>query len=137
MMTRLGEVLKNFRTKKKITLLQLSELTGLSISYLSIIENNLRKPNIDILEKICQALDIPLEMLLILSSDSDDPLVKDKLKPLILQIADEVYGYEPPSELASGKLDGIIPLSKFASSKIMGNGNPYVNQNIEMEEHIY
>jgi XRE family transcriptional regulator, regulator of sulfur utilization len=138
MSNKLGEVLKHFRTNKKITLLQLSEMTELSISYLSIIESNQRKPNIDILERICQSLDVPLEVLLILSSDSDDPLVRDKLKPLILEIAEDLYGYEPPKELPKGEFGkGILPLSVAAASEIMGNGNPYPWEIAEMQAYTF
>ncbi|MEN9609460.1 MAG: hypothetical protein RLZZ628_274 [Bacteroidota bacterium] len=87
-----GVILRLFRNKKQITLLQLSQKTGLSLSYLSTIENNLRKPNIDVLDKICQALEVPLEIVLILSSDSDDPFVKNHLLPLIQSISKELYG---------------------------------------------
>jgi transcriptional regulator with XRE-family HTH domain len=85
-------VLKLFRNKKKITLLQLSQLTGFCPSYLSTIENHLRKPNIDVLDKICQALGVPFEVVLILSSDSEDTFVKNQLLPLIQSISRELYG---------------------------------------------
>jgi transcriptional regulator with XRE-family HTH domain len=87
-----GVILRLFRNKKQITLLQLSQMTGLSLSYLSTIENNLRKPNIDVLSTICQALGVPLEVVLILASDSDDPFVKNHLLPLIQSISKELYG---------------------------------------------
>ena len=49
------------RVKKKLTLLQLAELTGISKSTLSDIENLKVYPRIDQLEKIALALDISIE----------------------------------------------------------------------------
>lgn len=51
------------RVKKKLTLLQLAELTGISKSTLSDIENLKVYPRIDQLEKIAIALDVPIERL--------------------------------------------------------------------------
>jgi XRE family transcriptional regulator, regulator of sulfur utilization len=86
----LGETLKNYRLKKKLTLEKLSEITGLSISYLSYIESNGRKPNLEVLSKIANGLQIPVELILLLSMNSDEPLIKEKLLPLIREIADEL-----------------------------------------------
>lgn len=51
------------RIKRKLTLLQLAELTGISKSTLSDIENLKVYPRIDQLEKIAIALDVPIEKL--------------------------------------------------------------------------
>ena len=51
------------RVKKKLTLLQLAELTGISKSTLSDIENLKVYPRIDQLEKIALALDVPIDRL--------------------------------------------------------------------------
>lgn len=51
------------RVKKKLTLLQLAELAGISKSTLSDIENLKVYPRIDQLEKIAFALDVPIDRL--------------------------------------------------------------------------
>lgn len=51
------------RIKRKLTLVQLAELTGISKSTLSDIENLKVYPRIDQLEQIAFALDVPIERL--------------------------------------------------------------------------
>jgi transcriptional regulator with XRE-family HTH domain len=119
---KVGAILRDFRNKKKITLLQLAQKTGLSLSYISTIENNQRKPNIDILEQICQALNIPLEVILILASDSEDPLIQETLKPLVLSMAEGLYVFENSNKFK--ELEGVEALDYAASLIIRGGGVP-------------
>lgn len=59
-----GNKLKRMRIEKGISLSKLSELTGISKSYLSLIERNIQKnPSLDILEKITKTFEIDLENL--------------------------------------------------------------------------
>lgn len=59
-----GDKLRHHRKKKDVTLTYLSDKTGLSIGYLSNLENNLSSPRLDDLHKICSVLDISLVELL-------------------------------------------------------------------------
>ncbi|MBS6501419.1 MAG: helix-turn-helix transcriptional regulator [Clostridium sp.] len=59
-----GEKLKTFRKKKGLTLKELNKLTGISISFISDIENNRRNPSIDNLKIIAKALDVQVSQLL-------------------------------------------------------------------------
>ncbi|MFS0775398.1 helix-turn-helix transcriptional regulator [Neobacillus sp. 3P2-tot-E-2] len=57
-----GNRLKVMRKEKGISLSKLSELTGISKSYLSLIERNIQKnPSIDILGKLARTLEIDIE----------------------------------------------------------------------------
>lgn len=67
--TRIGELIKQIRKNNKITLKDLAAATGLSISYLSMLERGLNSPTIANLQKICQALNITFTDLL---RDIDD-----------------------------------------------------------------
>lgn len=51
------------REKKKVSIRELSERTGISRSALSRYENNQRIPRADILERIAAALDVHIEEL--------------------------------------------------------------------------
>ena len=62
----LGSVIKLYRTQGGITQGELSRLTGLSISYLSLLERNKRNPNISTLQKIADGLSVPLIMIVFL-----------------------------------------------------------------------
>jgi len=49
--------IKNFRWKKGITLVELAELSGISVGYLCHLENGTRKnPSIEVMESIASAL---------------------------------------------------------------------------------
>jgi transcriptional regulator with XRE-family HTH domain len=57
-----GNKLKVLRAEKKISLSKLSERTGISKSYLSLIERNIQtNPSLEILEKLAKTFDVPVE----------------------------------------------------------------------------
>lgn len=53
----IGKRIKKRRKEKGITIKRLSEYTGLSVGYLSNLENGVNSPTLDNLFKICEALD--------------------------------------------------------------------------------
>lgn len=57
----IGDILKNRRNELGLSLAKLRDLTGLSKSTLSDIENGKSNPKIDTLEKICDALNIEIK----------------------------------------------------------------------------
>lgn len=59
----LGKKIKSIRKKNNITLVQLSELSGISQSYLSRIENGKHDPTFSVLLQIARALQIQVGML--------------------------------------------------------------------------
>lgn len=66
----IGSQLKYFRKEKKLTLKQIAAKTNLSVSLLSNIERGLRSPTIVNLQKICTAIGITINELLIFSDVS-------------------------------------------------------------------
>ena len=58
--TPIGLQIKTIRTRNNMTLKQLSEQTDLSIGFLSQLERGMSSVAIDSLEKIAEALDVPL-----------------------------------------------------------------------------
>lgn len=71
-MLNIGLAMKKCRDAKNLTLQEMAEKSGLTKSYLSRIENSQRDPTISALEKISLALDIPLNLLILLSEDEDE-----------------------------------------------------------------
>lgn len=67
----LGYILRRVRNIRKLSLSGLSEITGLSKSSLSNIENGINNPTIDTLEKICLALNVSTTDVIKLSKDFD------------------------------------------------------------------
>lgn len=68
----LGNVIKKMRKQKKQTQSELAILCGITQTYLSQIESNLKEPNLATLKKISENLDIPLPILFFLSLDESD-----------------------------------------------------------------
>lgn len=57
----LGDKIRLIRKEKKISIRKLSEMTGLSKSTLSDIENNKsKKPTVDTISRVAKALEVPL-----------------------------------------------------------------------------
>lgn len=71
----LGTKLKTLRNGCGLTLKQLSEKTGLSISFISDIENGRRNPNLDNLNKLAHALNTTSDKIL-----SEDKAIANKQK---------------------------------------------------------
>lgn len=68
----IGQQLKNIRKDKDITLTEISKKTDLSIGFLSNLERDQTSPTIDVLHKICNALNITLNDILQQDSESQE-----------------------------------------------------------------
>jgi len=68
----IGEYIKEQRTKAKISVRQLAEVTGVSNPYLSQIERGLRKPSAEILQQIAKGLRISAEVLYVQAGILED-----------------------------------------------------------------
>lgn len=91
----IGRTIKLHRRKKRITLQGLSDRTGLSISYLSMLERGLSSPTIANLNSICEALDMTMSEL-ILKLDTPQVLVQKDQRRTIL--SNPGYLYEAATE---------------------------------------
>jgi transcriptional regulator with XRE-family HTH domain len=56
----IGEYIKKIRKARKVTLQQMSETTGLSVGYLSLMERGMNNPTVSGLHKVCKALNTTL-----------------------------------------------------------------------------
>ena len=68
----IGTTIKNIRKKKGLTQGDLAIESGVTQTYLSQIENNLKDPTVSTLRKISERLQIPLPILFFLSIDEND-----------------------------------------------------------------
>ncbi|HAT1597745.1 TPA: helix-turn-helix domain-containing protein [Legionella pneumophila] len=68
----LGRTIKHCRIIKRLTLTQLSESSGVSISHLCLLEKNKREPSLAIIETIAKALGLPLSVLIFLAAQKDE-----------------------------------------------------------------
>ena len=71
----LGERIKKYRKKMNYTLKELSDITKLSVGFLSNIERDLNSPSISNLQQICLALNVNL-MEIIDENGSSSPVTR-------------------------------------------------------------
>jgi len=67
----LGKKLKNLRKEKMMTLQQLAEKSDISAGYLSKIERGFVNPSVTKIQKLCFALGVPVNELMVDKADSD------------------------------------------------------------------
>ncbi|MBX6768424.1 MAG: helix-turn-helix transcriptional regulator [Actinomadura rubrobrunea] len=96
----IGEYIREQRTRAKISLRQLADVSGISNPYLSQIERGLRKPSAEILQQIAKGLRISAEALYVQAgiledrrSDTDvhtairaDQLLTERQKQILLDV---------------------------------------------------
>lgn len=68
----LGNIIKNIRKQRGQTQSEFALSCGITQTYLSLIESNLKEPNLSTLKSISENLDIPLPILFFLSMTEDD-----------------------------------------------------------------
>jgi transcriptional regulator with XRE-family HTH domain len=68
----LGTVIKNIRKQKGQTQCEFASTCGITQTYLSQIEGNLKEPNLSTLKLISEKLDMPLPILFFLSMTKED-----------------------------------------------------------------
>jgi transcriptional regulator with XRE-family HTH domain len=68
----LGRNIKNIRRQRGLTQVEFASLCGISQTYLSQIEGNLKEPNLSTLKVISDNLEIPLPILFFLSLTEED-----------------------------------------------------------------
>ncbi len=68
----ISKALKLCRTQKGITKTKLAELAEVSVSYISLLEQGKRDPNVTTINKICNALNIPASIFMFLASDVNE-----------------------------------------------------------------
>lgn len=68
----IGDAIKYRRKSLALSQEELAKISGISQSYLSLIEKNKKEPNLAKLKVISDSLDIPLAFLLVKSLDEND-----------------------------------------------------------------
>ena len=74
----LGDKLKQYRKKANLTLKNMAEETGLSIGYISQVENGQVEPSLSSLRKLAKSLDVPLYLLLDYEEDEALTIREDR-----------------------------------------------------------
>lgn len=74
----LGKRIREFRKERELTLKELAKKIGISYSFLSAIERNIKKPSLPTIKQIADTLNIPVTYLF--SENSAEKKIGDKLK---------------------------------------------------------
>lgn len=91
----LGKTIKNIRSKKELSQIDLAFKCDITQTYLSQIEGNLKEPSISVLKSISNILEVPLPIIFFLSMDEDDvkiekretfEMISNPLKSLINEV---------------------------------------------------
>lgn len=80
-----GRAVKLCRNAKRMTQGDLAARAGMTTSYLSLIERNQRDPNLSVAERISDALNVPLSIMLFIGLES-----KDRVTTFSPDIANEI-----------------------------------------------
>ena len=80
---KIGHAIKLCRNQKRLNLAELAERANISISYLSLLERDLRDPNLSTIQDIATALEIPLSILFFLAS-------KDEISDISSELAEKL-----------------------------------------------
>lgn len=65
---KIGKVIRMLRARRGLTLAALSELAGISHSYLSLLEAGKRQPTLETLDRLATALSVPTAGLIVLAT---------------------------------------------------------------------
>ena len=110
-------VIKDIRMDKKITLRELSQTTGLSVSYLSEIENNkVKEPSFSAICKICEVLEEKVEKIYFIPNEINS--VRDMLNIYI-----QKYGLTDARTRKISKMLDEITVKNIANDEIKKGKN--------------
>lgn len=92
MNTKLGSVILSFRNEKQMSLMNVAENAGITAGYLSMIENNKKSPSLEMLNKICLAMNVKLEqvMLRALKEMGDAGMLNNDIKKDLIFILESL-----------------------------------------------
>ncbi len=93
---KIGEAIKHIRSEKGLSQKKFSELCDISQSYLSLIENNKKIPNMSTLEFMGKVAGVPLPVVLFLSMNEEDVSEEKRdlfniLSPSISKFIKEIF----------------------------------------------
>lgn len=96
----IGNAIKDLRQKRGFKQNEFAEKSGLSQSYLSLIEKGVKEPTLSILKQIATVLEIPMPVLVFFALDKDDVEESKRetfsmLEPSIKGLINDVFISEP------------------------------------------
>lgn len=77
MLNRLGKTIRILRQAKGLKLTQLASNSGISVAFLSLVENGERQPSLDVIRRLGKALGIPSEALVLMGMGENSDLASE------------------------------------------------------------
>lgn len=130
----LGENIRNIRKSKGISILKLRELTGLSKSTISELENDKSSPTAETLQKIADALDVYVSDFF--KDENETELIREETSKYYstTPLSDE-FQFKTPQEAMKFILEqpaimgfGGFDINKMSDDEIMDFANELLNQ---------
>jgi XRE family transcriptional regulator, regulator of sulfur utilization len=93
----IGKAISSIRRERELSQTELAQRANLSNSYLSEIEANKRTPDLNVLKRIADALNVPIELLMIKAvneqniSDPDQKRLAREIAPLLENLVNILY----------------------------------------------
>jgi len=81
----LGKAIRLCRVQKQLSQAELASMAGISVSYLSLLEKDKRDPSLSTVQKVANALEVPLSILVYLAMDNTE--IKDISSELAEKLA--------------------------------------------------
>ncbi len=103
-----GDKIRKIRQSKKLTLGELSKLTGITISGLSQIERGLNNPSLDTLTKITKALGVPIMSLFVEEKKSSEEVLTKRGKRSKVMFPEAEIVYEPLSPIINSNIEFLL-----------------------------
>lgn len=97
---KIGSIIKAERKKRDLSQNQLAARCSITVTYLSLIENNKKEPTVSLLRTIAENLNLPLPILLFMSlADEDIPeskkeffnIVKPSIDSILQNLIEDAY----------------------------------------------
>lgn len=93
----LGRAIKLCRIQRNLKQSELAEKAGISVAYLSLLEQGKRDPNFSKLEQIADTLNVPLSILVFLAADDEElsgisPELREKMSYTALRLMEPKNG---------------------------------------------
>ena len=77
MPNRLGKTIRILRQAKSMKLRELASDSGVSVAYLSLVENGERQPSLDVIRRLSKSLGIPSEALVLIGMGENSDLTSE------------------------------------------------------------
>lgn len=97
---KIGSIIKTERKKKGLSQKQLANHCSITVTYLSLIENDKKEPTVSLLRTLAENLNLPLPILLFMSLDDEDipeskkeffNIVKPSIDSMLQNLIEDAY----------------------------------------------